>query len=145
MYYAAYGSNLNFEQMAVRCPKSKFIKTGFVYGYKLYFNIHADIIYTGNPNDKVPVGIWDIHPDDWRMLDRYEGCPKYYTRDTIRVYDGKETIKCIVYLMNNKTFDVAFPDMYYLDIIAWGYEDCGLDKSYLQDALLYTAKQGACI
>ena len=78
MYYIAYGSNINLEQMKYRCPNSKVIGKGIVKYWKLYFNLHADIRYTGNEGDVVPVLIWDIADEDWTALDRYEGYPKYY-------------------------------------------------------------------
>lgn len=141
MYYAAYGSNLNFEQMAVRCPHSKFICTGYAKGWKLYFNRHADIFYTGDKNEKALIGIWDIADEDWAMLDTYEGCPKYYIKANIDVMTDNGKMDCVVYLMTGN-MDYEFPDMYYLEIISKGYEHTGLDKKYLYDALIYTADMG---
>ena len=79
MYYAAYGSNINLKQMNYRCPNSKIVGTGYLMGWKLYFNIYASVEYTGNKKDVVPVLIWEIADEDWEILDRYEGYPKYYT------------------------------------------------------------------
>ena len=35
--YIAYGSNLNKEQMARRCPTARYVGTGMVEGYELKF------------------------------------------------------------------------------------------------------------
>ena len=64
MYYAAYGSNINLEQMAYRCPYSHVIGKGKVLNYRLVFNFHADIIPANGVD--TPVLIWEIDDSDWR-------------------------------------------------------------------------------
>lgn len=54
MLYCAYGSNMNLDQMAYRCPKSKVVGNGKLYGWELVFNVHADIIKADN-DSVVPV------------------------------------------------------------------------------------------
>lgn len=46
MLYAAYGSNLNIEQMAKRCPKAKISGVGYVEGYILTFQGKKNCAYT---------------------------------------------------------------------------------------------------
>lgn len=41
--YAAYGSNINLEQMAYRCPHSTVAGTAMLKGYELQFRHHATI------------------------------------------------------------------------------------------------------
>ena len=36
-YYVAYGSNLNREQMAHRCPEAKLVGTGMLSNYEMVF------------------------------------------------------------------------------------------------------------
>lgn len=82
MLYVAYGSNMNLSQMAYRCPSSKVIGVGKLKGWKLVFNVHADII-KADETDEVPVLVWDIADEDWDMLDRYEGYPSYYIKENV--------------------------------------------------------------
>ena len=42
--YAAYGSNINLEQMAYRCPNSKVAGTAMLKGYELEFRGVATIV-----------------------------------------------------------------------------------------------------
>lgn len=35
--YGAYGSNINLEQMAYRCPHAEVYKVGYINGYRLTF------------------------------------------------------------------------------------------------------------
>ena len=74
--YIAYGSNINLEQMAYRCPNSKIVSKEMLKGYELEFRGVATIV----PNDKseVPVLIWEIDGRDEHSLDRYEGFPNLY-------------------------------------------------------------------
>lgn len=137
MHYVAYGSNMNLKQMEYRCPNSKVVCNGIIEDYQLYFNYHADIkkkigCYTD-------VVIWDIAKEDWSMLDLYEGYPKYYRKEKIKVKreDGK-TETCIIYLMNNPNEDYCLPSKEYFECIENGYINNNIDTDALYDALVYT-------
>lgn len=145
MYYAAYGSNINLEQMAFRCPNSKVVGVGRLNNWKLYFNYHADIKHTGEEKDVVPVLIWDIADEDWMMLDKYEGYPVYYVKVNVPVVDLKnqnQIVNCIVYVMSeNSAGEFDFPSVTYYNCIADGYISNRMDLKYLEDALVYTAQE----
>ena len=51
--YIAYGSNINLEQMAHRCPNSKVVSTEMMQGYELEFRGVATIV----PNEKSEVPV----------------------------------------------------------------------------------------
>lgn len=142
MYYIAYGSNMNLAQMKVRCPKSVVVGVGWLRGYKLRFNIHADIIYTGHKKDIVPVVLWEINTDDWESLDRYEGFPKYYIKETVMVEFGHKNIECIVYVMSpSNAIGNELPEEYYYNIIYNGYKTHHIPVHYLHDAINYTVER----
>lgn len=139
MLYCAYGSNCNLEQMAYRCPNSKKIGIGMLNGWKAVFNIHMDIIKTNKKNDIVPVVVWNIADNDWKMLDRYEGYPSYYVKETVNVIleNGKRE-KAIVYVMADNRKGICPPASNYFNCIFNGYVDNGIDVNYLFDALDYS-------
>ena len=63
--YIAYGSNLNLEQMAVRCKTAQVVGRGEIRDYELLFRGHRDAaVATVEPKEgaSVPVLIWDIGP-----------------------------------------------------------------------------------
>ena len=101
MKYIAYGSNMVEEQMAWRCPTARLVGTGTIIGARLEFYLHATVERTGNPEDRVPVAVWDIGRQDERNLDVYEGFPSYYTKETwpVEMDDGSE-IEGLIYIMN---------------------------------------------
>mgnify|MGYP000340971532 CR=1 FL=1 len=69
--YAAYGSNINLEQMAYRCPHSTVAGTAMLKGYELQFRHHATI--EPNEESEVPVLLWELDSQDEKFLDCYEG------------------------------------------------------------------------
>src|SRR5690625_7348414 len=77
--YIAYGSNLNLEQMANRCPTAKVVGPSEIKGHKLVFRgPHAHAVATVEPckGESVPVLVWQITSSDEKALDRYEGWPQ---------------------------------------------------------------------
>ena len=146
MLYTSYGSNMNKEQMKYRCPFTKPYGTGKLYGWKLVFNLHADIIETGNKDDFVPVVVWNLeNKTDKEMLDRYEGYPSYYIKRNVNVVmDGTgEEVKTMVYVMskrNRKARGGKLPSSSYFYGIVEGYDDFGIDNTPLINSLKECAK-----
>lgn len=138
MLYVAYGSNMNLEQMAFRCPNSKIVGNGKLRGWKLVFNIHADVI-GGKESDIVPVVVWNIADEDWRMLDMYEGYPSYYVKEIVNVIlDNGKKEEAIVYVMAENRKGICPPASGYFNGILKGYIDNGINTDYLFDALDYS-------
>ena len=138
MKYFAYGSNMNLEQMAVRCPGARLIGTGLLHGYRLEFNRHATIVPTNDPGVTVPVAVWEITAQHEDRLDSYEGYPRYYRKlsCTVDLAEG-EQIQGMVYQMC--TFDYFPPNEAYFAGIRDAYESLGLRseiKQVLQPALM---------
>ena len=85
--YGAYGSNMNLEQMAHRCPFAKVIGTGTLENYKLTFRDR----YKGFANveacggNTVPIVLWEITEDCETALDVYEVFPNFYVKKTVDV------------------------------------------------------------
>lgn len=129
--YVAYGSNLNLTQMTYICPTAKPYGKGKINDYKLVFNEVATIDKCEGA--EVPVGVWEIDAECEKALDRYEGYPWLYRKEQIEVemYDG-EKVDAMVYIMND--CNIKLPQRHYYDIIEQGYDDVGLDKSYLERA-----------
>ena len=127
MRYIAYGSNMEQDQMALRCPGAKLIGTGYITGARLEFYLHATVEKTGNGQDRVPVAVWEICDADEQSLDRYEGFPVYYTKETWPVHldDGSET-DGMIYLM--KLLRKQPPAGYYYEGIADAYRRLGLEE-----------------
>lgn len=129
--YLAYGSNLNREQMQWRCPNAKSLGKILLPDYRLVFRGVADIIPAKGFH--CPVGLWEITDDCEKALDQYEGYPVLYRKEYFKNADGKGFM---AYVMNRD--GLGMPPKPYYDSIATGYEDFGIDKKYLVEALEFT-------
>lgn len=143
IYYFAYGSNCNLEQMARRCPKAKKVGAVTLDGYKLTFNgKHSG---TGVASIKRKKGaivnglLWEITQECEKSLDIYEGFPHLYTKKTVTVKtaDGTE-IEAMVYVMTSKYNAPALPSQAYYWGIRDGFIENGIDPHTLQVALTET-------
>lgn len=141
--YVAYGSNLNILQMKHRCPTAKLCGTGTVENYQLQFKGRPQSAFaTISPKEgsSVPVAVWELQPRDERALDLYEGYPSHYFKQDIPVrMDSKEVVG-MAYIMDLK-MDHGLPSLDYYQTVQEGYEDCGLDVSVLEQAVVESARQ----
>lgn len=141
--YIAYGSNLNRAQMSFRCPTAEVVAKSWIHDHRLVFQgapkgAHANVIPA--QGCEVPVVIWSITEADERALDRYEGVAGgYYTKEHMTLEIDGEMQEALVYIMTPHGF--GSPDVCYLETIARGYTDFGLDAETLWDALAYSDKQ----
>lgn len=142
--YAAYGSNMNLEQMSVRCPASKVIGTGILEDYRLTFRG----LYKGVANiepckgKEVPIVLWEITEDCEAALDMYEGYPRLYEKKEIKVKIKGKSKKAMAYVMTEGYMDKPnLPTDYYLGVINQGYIENGLDTEPLKEAHLECLKE----
>ena len=134
--YLAYGSNLNIAQMAHRCPDAKPWGATLLQGYRLAFwgaNNHAYATIVPAEGESVPVALWSINAKDERALDRYEGFPRLYRKETVKVPWGKRNVSAMVYIMNKGK--IGFPGKWYFETIFEGYDDFDIDPEPLFQAL----------
>jgi len=135
--YIAYGSNLNIEQMKHRCPYAVPLGTAELTGYRLMFRGGSSSVATVEPmpEESVPVLIWEITPRCEEALDRYEGWPRLYRKETVPVdFNGKPT-EAMVYIMN-EVYPYGLPGDQYLNVIKVGYASAGFDTAVLDVAML---------
>lgn len=140
--YIAYGSNLNLEQMADRCPTARVLGTSGMEGWRLLFRgAREGAVATVEPfnSGSVPVLVWEITPADEAALDRYEGWPFLYRKETVKVKLDGRTVKGMVYIMNDGR-PLGQPNCYYYSTILEGYKDAGFDVNILRKATTDSAK-----
>jgi hypothetical protein len=129
--YIAYGSNINLEQMAHRCPTAKRVTTTAIPDYELQFHRVATI--SPKKGSQVPVLIWELGQKDELNLDRYEGFPNLYRKEIFDLEIDGKVRECMAYVMNYG--EIATPTSQYFNGIMKGYKDNGLDTDYLIKAL----------
>ena len=140
--YVAYGSNLNKEQMAYRCPNAKPIAVATLKDHQLVFqghpfNAHANVIPA--EGHEVPVAIWEITGKDEASLDIYEGVRGgYYTKEYMEIDVNGEQKEALIYIMTPRPYGI--PTDRYLQTIVEGYKDFHLPAGILNEAVIHSHK-----
>lgn len=78
--YFAYGSNLSLEQMAARCPESRYIGTARLHDYRWQINQRGYANVVHEPGNCVEGLCYILSGADEARLDRYEGVPVAYEK-----------------------------------------------------------------
>ena len=142
-YYIAYGSNLNVQQMQMRCPHAKVAGTAILEGWELLFKgskTGSYLTIEKCDGGVVPVAVWEVTESDEAALDRYEGFPVFYDKKELRVAlrgirSGKNRpVTAFVYIMD-ETRPFGRPTDYYLRVCREGYEQFGFDPEILMQAV----------
>ena len=142
-YYIAYGSNLNVEQMRLRCPDAAIVGTAILKGYELVFKgskTGSYLTIEESEGGEVPVAVWAVSAADEKRLDLYEGYPQfYYKLEDIPLtvkhpeMGWTKKVKAFVYVMDeSRTYGV--PSSYYMRVCHEGYKHFGFELGYLIEA-----------
>ena len=104
--YFAYGSNMNLNQMAFRCPDAEVVESVRVEGYRLAFRTNGggNGVATILPEEGSYVDgvLWRISERDEQHLDHYEGFPFLYGKEPVTVTDQDGVRREIMaYTMNS--------------------------------------------
>jgi hypothetical protein len=139
--YAAYGSNMDPEQMMQRAPHSPMAGTGWLHGWRLTFG-GEDIGWEGalatvveDPESKVFVVLYDVTPSDEQTLDRWEGS-ELGIHKKIRVHrisSDTTTDPALAWLYVVDAWEGGLPSARYLGVMADAAEIAGAPSEYVYD------------
>ena len=155
----AYGSNLDSRLMRARCGGERNVARlgrarlpGFVLAFEGYGHpggasgVFATVRRTSRPGAYVEGIVFRVTPAGWADLDRCEGCPRLYTRETVRVelarpvgsrlpvYDAADAVTVETYLHAGGAYGLPSPG--YVTGIALGYAREGFRDGHLLAAYL---------
>jgi len=135
--YFAYGSNMNLNQMAYRCPESEVVGLVRLDGYKLAFRGAGFATILPCEGGSVEGVLWRISEVDERRLDRYEGYPRHYSKSTFTVLGRDQAhYKAMLYEMCPPMRDQpALPSEQYFGGILQGCRQNGLPHRPVWEAL----------
>lgn len=131
IYYLAYGSNLNENQMRFRCPNSTKVGTLVLEDYELEFRLYLTVV--PKKGASVPIGVWLVPEEDEQRLDTYEGYPTFYRKEYIEIEIEDRKEQALIYIMNDVR-KVAPPTRQYFLTCMQGYKDFGFKMNYLTEA-----------
>lgn len=146
--YFAYGSNINLDQMAYRCPAAEVVGPVKLEGYELLFrgNAGGNGVATIAPKEGGTVHglLWKITPACEQSLDRYEGYPHLYDKEpvTVRTRSG-QALTVMAYVMTGSELwrHPAMPSEPYYKGIQDGFRQNGLPIAALKKAWEYAAAE----
>ena len=133
-YYFGYGSNLSKEQMAIRCPESKYYASGTLSGYSWLINTRGYASIKPSESDFVLGEIFTLSQQDVDYLDIYESVEEgMYLKTNLSVETSKGTIDCLVYIASDSA--PGIPQEEYIERINLGIESANLPDDYVQKAI----------
>ena len=133
-YYFGYGSNLSKEQMAIRCPESKYYASGTLSGYSWLINTRGYASIKPSESDFVLGEIFTLSQQDVDYLDIYESVEEgMYLKCNLSVETSKGTIDCLVYIASDSA--PGIPQEEYIERINLGIESANLPDDYVQKAI----------
>ena len=138
--YAAYGSNMDPEQMLRRCPSSPHVGTGWIRGWRLTFGAEeygwegalATLVPVDDDSPGVFVALYDLTPADEQALDAWEGADSgLYRKLNLGVHTLGGDVVAYVYALD--AFEGGLPSARYLGAIADAAEAAGAPADYLAE------------
>ena len=135
--YFAYGANLDLRRFRRRCPDSVVLGRALLRNHRLAFTRYdrhekggvADIV--AEAGAQVWGALYEVDERCMRALDEYEGAPRAYRRETVRVADDRGGEHEATAYVANKTGEFA-PSRGYLTQIARGARTHGLPEEYVE-------------
>jgi gamma-glutamylcyclotransferase (GGCT)/AIG2-like uncharacterized protein YtfP len=134
--YAAYGSNLDPHQMAIRCPHSPLHGTGWLLGWRITFGGEGwdGALPTLAEEDgrEVFVALYEVTSTDESALDQWESAESgLYRKVRVRVatLDGEQA--AWVYVLND--FEGGLPSAMTVGILADAAEAAGAPDDYVAE------------
>ncbi|MEV4252281.1 gamma-glutamylcyclotransferase [Spirillospora sp. NPDC049652] len=135
--YAAYASNMDHEQMAVRAPHSPMRGTGWLSGWRLTFGGQdkgwdgALATVVEDRFEQVFVVLYDVPSWDEQELDAWEGAALgVYRKTRVRVHTLDGDVLAWVYVLDD--YEGGLPSARYLGILADAAEKAGAPDDYVK-------------
>ena len=128
----AYGSNMDVEQMAHRCPDAKKISVATLVDYRFAINDRGVATVIPTPGVKTEGVLWSISPTDKVALDRYEGVKSgLYDCEHVQVTTATGSEMALVYIATSQQPGQARPG-YMENIVRVARADHGIAEAYMQ-------------
>jgi len=131
--YFAYGSNMNLEQMALRCPGACMVGLVRKPGWRYLINQRGYVTALDDPDAETSGCLWTLTEEHWAALDRYEGVAGgFYRRVDCEVFllDSNEPVQSIAYRAANEM--PGTPTAIYAGVVIEGARQIGLPEDYLE-------------
>jgi gamma-glutamylcyclotransferase (GGCT)/AIG2-like uncharacterized protein YtfP len=104
LYYFAYGSNMNWEQMQRRCPSAKFVCVACLKDYRFAIARHSRLRNCGTANIFAEAGsevwgiVYEVSEEELAILDGFEDGYRRENVPVLSMGDGQRSIDVLVYI-----------------------------------------------
>lgn len=145
MYYFAYGSNLNWQQVQRRCPSARFVCVGRLPDYKFGITRHSRLRDCGTANvvptsgTEVWGAVYDVTDADLEIMDSFEDGYRREFLSLTPANNGTNSIIALVYVAEIDA-NVPLPNAEYKRVMVEGAKHWQLPAPYL--AMLEGIKAG---
>jgi gamma-glutamylcyclotransferase (GGCT)/AIG2-like uncharacterized protein YtfP len=135
VYYFAYGSNMNWQQMQRRCPSSKFVCVARLADYQFGISRHSRLRNCGTANVCPALGgevwgiVYEVSPDDLVVLDTFEDGYRRQLVAVVALGDGANPLEALVYIADAET-NVPLANAEYKRLILEGAKHWKLPANY---------------
>ncbi len=136
MYYFAYGSNMNWQQMQRRCPSSRFVCVAHLPDFRFGITRHSRLRDCGTANIYPACGeeiwgiIYEVNHADLTVLDSFEDGYRRKVLSFYPIQDGKQPLDALVYMADIE-HNVPRPSAEYRRLIVEGAKHWKLPPSYV--------------
>jgi hypothetical protein len=139
--YAAYGGNLDPDQMRERCPHSPVQSVGWLKGWRLTFGGEdlgwdgplATVVQDGDADAATYVMLYDISELDEKVLDEWEGAgtsrSEIYDKLRVRVSTLEGDVLAWTYVL--VAYEGGVPSCSYLSLLVEAAEKAGAPDDYV--------------
>ena len=134
--YAAYGTNLDPERMAERCPHSPLHGTGWLQGWRMTFGGEehgwdgALATIVEDPFEQVFVSVYDVTTEDESHLDGWESADSgLYRKTKVRVSTMNDELVVWTYVLD--AFEGGLPSASYLGVLVSAAEAASAPADYV--------------
>jgi gamma-glutamylcyclotransferase (GGCT)/AIG2-like uncharacterized protein YtfP len=136
LYYFAYGSNMNWEQMQRRCPSAKFVCVARLKDYRFAIARHSRLRNCGTANIFVETGsevwgiVYDVSEQELRILDDFEDGYRRERMLVLAIGNSQSSVEVLVY-MAEKEDNVPLPSSEYKQLVVAGAKHWNIPEIYL--------------
>ena len=134
--YAAYGTNLDPDRMAERCPHSPLHATGWLTGWRLTFGGEehgwdgALPTIVQDPIEQVFVAVYDVSKEDESALDAWEGADSgLYRKTKVRIFTLTGEMVVWTYVLD--AYEGGLPSASYVGVLADAAEAADAPDDYV--------------
>ncbi len=131
--YFAYGSNMDYAQMAKRCQNYQYISTAVLHNHQFIINSRGVASIVPKYGEIVYGVIWALSDEDVNRLDRYEGVSSgFYRKETMPVtMPNFLPIDVLIYIATDSAQGKPRPG--YLETIIAAAVKLGLPDGYIRE------------